>query len=152
MWILIICAIAVVAVLSIYAGMLLTRLRAQTKATRAAESKRLNYVHESIETIAKAMQQEQCPLSEGCIRIAVLLDNLPDADTANYAMRWPSIHAMYDRIKHMPTHEARKEYPKKEIRKMDREREGYEVEMEAGIQTDVQTILVWVREQRSAAQ
>lgn len=150
-WILVICAVIIVAVLSVYAGMLLTRLQVQQKATRAAERKRLNYLHESIETIAKAMKHEQCALSEGCIRIAVLLDNLPDAATANYAQQWPALHAMYERIKHMPTHEARKEYPKKDIRQMDMEREGYEREMKADIQRDVQTLLGWIQKHRVAA-
>lgn len=149
-WLLAVVGIVVVAGLSVYAGLLLARLRAQNKSIAVGEAKRTNYLHESIHTIALAMQQEQCPLSEGCIRIAVLLDNLPDATHAGYATRWPAIHDMYERIKHMPTHDARKEFPKKEIRKMDLEREGYEVEMEAAIQADVDTLLVWVKERRSA--
>ncbi|TRW48787.1 DUF2489 domain-containing protein [Aliidiomarina halalkaliphila] len=150
MWILIIVAVIVIAALSVYAGMLLTRLRSQNNAMRAAEGKRLHYLHESIETIAKAMQQDQCPLSEGCIRIAVLLDNLPEAERAGFPERFPAIHAMYERIKHMPTHDARKDYPKKEIRKLDLEREGYEVEMADSIQTDITAVLVWVRAERAA--
>lgn len=149
-WVLAVIGIVVVAGLSVYAGLLLARLRAQNKSIAAGEAKRTNYLHESIHTIALAMQQDQCPLSEGCIRIAVLLDNLPDANNAGYTTRWPAIHDMYERIKHMPTHDARKEFPKKEIRKMDLEREGYEVEMEAAIQADVDTLLVWVKERRSA--
>ncbi|RUO19201.1 DUF2489 domain-containing protein [Aliidiomarina haloalkalitolerans] len=150
MWLLAVLGIVIIAGLSVYAGLLLARLRAQNKALAAGEAKRNNYLHESIHTIALAMQQDQCPLSEGCIRIAVLLDNLPDAERAGYAARWPAIHEMHDRIKHMPTHDARKEFPKKEIRKMDLEREGYEVEMEEAIQADVATLLVWVKERRQA--
>ncbi|WP_228517739.1 DUF2489 domain-containing protein [Aliidiomarina indica] len=150
MWILLIVAILIIAGLSVYAGMLLTRLRSQNKAVRTAEGKRLHYLHESIETIAKAMQQEQCPLSEGCIRIAVLLDNMPQASSAGFPQRFPAIHDMYERIKHMPTHEARKDYPKKEIRKLDLEREGYEEEMSSAIQADIIEILVWVRAERAA--
>ena len=43
-----------------------------------------------------------------------------------------------------------KNFRKKEIRKMDLEREGYEVEMEEAIQADVATLLVWVKERRQA--
>lgn len=148
-WIFIIVGIVVIAALSIYAGILLAKVRVQSKALAENERKRMNYLHESIETIAKAMQQEQCPYSEGCIRIAVLLDNLPNAQANDFASRWPVIHEMYERIKHMPTHEARKEYPKQEIRKLDREREAYEVELEEGIQTDVVTLIAWVKEERA---
>lgn len=148
LWVLLGIGIAIIAALSVYAGLLLSRLRDQKSALAAAQQKRHDYLHESVYTIALAMQQDQCPLSEGCIRLSVLLDNLPDAEQADYAKRWPAIHEMYERIKHMPTHEARKEFPKKEIRKLDLERESYEVEMEAAIQTDVAALLVWVKERR----
>jgi len=91
------------------------------------------------------MQQEQCPLSEGCIRIAVLLDNLPKAGAEGFEHRFPNIHEMYNKIKHMPTHEARKQFPKAEIRKLDKEREALEVELEQQIQADVVEVLAWVR-------
>ncbi|EGN76016.1 Protein of unknown function (DUF2489) [Idiomarina sp. A28L] len=148
MWISLIVGALVIAGLSVYAGMLLSRLRQQNKGIAKNEKKRLHYLHESIETIAKAMQQDQCPLSEGCIRIAVLLENLPQAERHNFSSRWPSIHDMYERIKHMPTHEARKEFPKKEIRKMDLERERFEVELEQTIKDDLHTLVIWVKEER----
>lgn len=147
-WIFLIIGALIVAALSVYAGILLSRLRFQNKKIAKNQKKHLNYLHESIETIAKAMQQDQCPLSEGCIRIAVLLDNLPNAERHNFDTRWPSIHDMYERIKHMPTHDARKEFPKQEIRKMDLERERFEVEMEQPIKDDLQTLILWVKEER----
>lgn len=148
-WIFIVLGVVVIAALSIYAGTLVAKVRAQRKALAENERKRMNYLHESIETIAKAMHQEQCAYSEGCIRIAVLLDNLPNAEAHNFAARWPVMHEMYERIKHMPTHKARKEFPKQEIRKLDREREAYEVELQEGIQTDVVTLIAWVKEERA---
>ncbi|WP_241971819.1 DUF2489 domain-containing protein [Aliidiomarina taiwanensis] len=135
--------------LSIYAGILFSRLHKQNKEIAAGEAKRLEYIHESIATIALAMQQGQCELSEGCIRLAVLLDNVPNAEQQGFAKRFPAIHSMFEKIKHMPTHDARKTYPKKEIRKMDREREKLEVEMEADIQTDVVAIIAWVKSVRA---
>lgn len=149
LWILMIVGGLIIAGLSVYAGILLARVRSQNKALAANQAKRLNYLHESIETIAKAMQQEQCPLSEGCIRIAVLLDNLPNAEKSGFAERFPVIHDMYERIKHMPTHEARKQVPKQELRKLDREREGYEIELEQGIQADVVTLITWIKAERA---
>jgi len=144
-WLLAIIGVLVIAGLSIYAGTLLSQLRKQNKATAKMSAKRNDYLYESIYTIALSMQQEQCPLSEGCIRIAVLLDNLPEAEQKDFAGKFPHIHEMYERIKHMPTHEARKNHPRKDILKMDKEREGHEEALELEIQADVVNVLEWVR-------
>lgn len=149
-WLLIVLAVVIVLGLSVYAGMLLSQLHKQRTEERAGEAKRLNYLHESIATIALAMQQGQCPLSEGCIRIAVLLDNLPNAEQQAFPSQFPYLHDMYNKIKHMPTHDARKQFPKQEIRKMDKEREGLEIALEQDIQADVVKIIAWVKEARSA--
>jgi len=135
--------------LSVYAGILFSRLHKQNKEIAVGEAKRLEYLHESIATIALAMQQGQCELSEGCIRIAVLLENMPNAEKHGFAQRFPAIHSMFDKIKHMPTHDARKKYPKQEIRKMDREREQLEVDMETDIQADVVAVIAWVKAERA---
>lgn len=44
---------------------------------------------------------------------------------------------LYEKVKDMPTHEARKAFKRNEIMKMDLERSGYEVELEAQILKDV---------------
>jgi len=147
-WIFVIGAAAIVLGLSVYAGMLLSQLQKQRENEREGQAKRLAYLHDSIATIALAMQQGQCPLSEGCIRIAVLLDNMPNAEQYGFAKRFPNLHEMYNRIKHMPTHDARKQFPKQEIRKMDREREALEEELAAPIQADVVEIIAWVKAAR----
>lgn len=152
-WIAFIVGILIIAGLAYYAGSLLGQLRKQRQIRAAAIDKRNDNLYESIATIALAMQQDQCPLSEGALRIAVLLDHLalPESvqGTRDFEREYPAIHDMYERIKHMPTHEARKKFPRKEIRKMDAEREGYEVELEDAIQQDVDKLLVWVRKQRA---
>lgn len=147
-WIFVIGAAAIVLGLSVYAGMLLSQLQKQRKNEREGQAKRLAYLHDSIATIALAMQQGQCPLSEGCIRIAVLLDNIPNAEQHGFAKRFPNLHEMYNRIKHMPTHDARKQFPKQEIRKMDKEREALEEELAAPIQADVVEVIAWVKAAR----
>ena len=80
-------------------------------------------------------------MSEGCLRIVVLLDHRPESVEYDYAKDYPAMHEMYDKIKHMPTHENRKKFPKKKIREMDKEREGYEVSMKETIQADVERLL-----------
>ncbi|RUO26943.1 DUF2489 domain-containing protein [Aliidiomarina minuta] len=149
LWIAFIAGLLIIAGLSFYAGSLLAKLRKQRQVRDTAVAKRNANLLESIETIALAMQQEQCPLSEGSLRVTVLLDHLALREKYDFAQQYPAIHDMYERIKHMPTHEARKQYPRKEIRKMDDEREGYEKDLAENIQTDVAELLVWVKKERA---
>jgi hypothetical protein len=139
--IVILIGIAIIMALAFYATKLVRRLKYQNQLRDAAVQKRVDRIDESIITIAKAMQQEQCPLSEGCLRIVVLLDHRPESVEYDYAKDYPAMHEMYDKIKHMPTHENRKKFPKKKIREMDKEREGYEVSMKETIQADVDRLL-----------
>ncbi|MEA3588573.1 DUF2489 domain-containing protein [Pseudidiomarina sp. 1APP75-27a] len=140
-WLILIAAVLIVAVLAFVAGRLLSRLQAQNKRRDQAIEKRNERLYESIVTIAKSMDQGQCPLSEGALRLVVLLDLRVDPGKPDYAERYEGLHTMYERIKHMPTHEARKKYPKAEIRKYDDEREGYEKELEDVILADVRQLL-----------
>ncbi|RUO47984.1 DUF2489 domain-containing protein [Pseudidiomarina donghaiensis] len=140
-WIAAVVGIVIICALAFYAGRLLGQLKQQNQRRDYALAKRNENLHESIVTIAKAMDQGQCPLSEGALRLVVLLDLRVESNEAKYATRYPALHDMYERIKHMPTHEARKQYPKQEIRKMDSEREGYEQELEDVILQDVRQLL-----------
>ena len=151
-WVALLVGVLVIVGLAYYAGSLLAQLSRQREIRDTAIAKRNENLYQSIETIALAMQQEQCPLSEGALRVTVLLDHLAiperNKDEHSFEQEYPAIHDMYERIKHMPTHEARKEYPRKEIRQMDAEREGYETELEQAIQEDVARLLPWVKAQR----
>tara|TARA_Y100001963_G_C6771381_1_gene445063 strand:+ start:1645 stop:2103 length:459 start_codon:yes stop_codon:yes gene_type:complete len=140
-WALLVVGVVTIAILAFIAGRLLSQLQSQNKRRDEAIGKRNERLHESIVTIAKAMDQGQCPLSEGALRLVVLLDLRVEPSKIDYAERYSGLHSMYERIKHMPTHEARKQYPKAEIRKMDDEREGYEKELEDVILADVRQLL-----------
>tara|TARA_R110001592_G_scaffold25598_1_gene97100 strand:- start:11727 stop:12197 length:471 start_codon:yes stop_codon:yes gene_type:complete len=76
--------------------------------------------HQSIKVIAKCIIDEQVDLSEGSIRIKVLLDyvapELHDQPTFSIFSK------MYAATEHMPTHEARQQADKTLIRKLDKER------------------------------
>ncbi|WP_404400929.1 DUF2489 domain-containing protein [Idiomarina seosinensis] len=133
--------VLIIIALALYANKLLRRLKKQNQLRRDAVQKRIDRIDESIVTIAKAMHQDQCPLSEGCLRIVVLLDHRPDSVEYDYAGDYPAMHEMYEKIKHMPTHENRKKFPKKKIREMDKEREGYESSMKDTIIADVEKLL-----------
>lgn len=141
LWLLAGSGVVIIGALAYYAGRLLAQLKQQNRVRDEALNKRNANLHESIVTIAKAMEQGQCPLSEGCLRLVVLLDLRIESLEAGYAKRYPNIHDMYERIKHMPTHEARKQHPKQDIRKMDVEREGYEQQLEDVILHDIRQLL-----------
>ncbi|AVJ54844.1 DUF2489 domain-containing protein [Idiomarina sp. OT37-5b] len=139
--IVILLGVAIIAALAVYANKLLRQLKQQNQMRQDAVQKRIDRIDESVITIAKAMQQDQCPVSEGCLRIVVLLDHRPDSVEYDYSQDYPAMHEMYDKIKHMPTHENRKKFPKKKIREMDKEREGYEASMKERILADVDRLL-----------
>lgn len=74
----------------------------------------------SIKVIAQCMIDEQVELSEGCIRIKVLLDHV--APQLHEDDRYSVFIKMYNATEHMPTHEARKQTDKRTIFKLDQER------------------------------
>lgn len=141
MLLVIIVGVSIIIALAFYANKLVRRLKQQKRIRRDAVQKRIDRIDESIVTIAKAMHQEQCPLSEGCLRVVVLLDHRPDSVEYDYANDYPAMHEMYEKIKHMPTHENRKKFPKDKIREMDKEREGYEASMKDSIMADIEKLL-----------
>ncbi|MGB3725671.1 MAG: DUF2489 domain-containing protein [Glaciecola sp.] len=119
--------------LGLYAGKLLFLVNAQQSKQQAVRDKRIASMQSSIQTIAFAMQQQQCDLSEGVIRICRLLESLPLDPLPNYVAKYPSVHALFDKVKDYPTHEARANLPKKTRREQDREREQFESELESAI-------------------
>ncbi|WP_233496535.1 DUF2489 domain-containing protein [Corallincola holothuriorum] len=109
--------------LAVYAGRLLYLLKQQQDEQRQTVERKNARLLESIYTIAMAAEQQQCELSEAAIRLCVLLDHLrPVGVTINFVERYPNLHALYDRVKHLPTHEARKKYKRNEIMRMDLQR------------------------------
>jgi len=90
-----------------------TRMQADLQLQRATtEQSRIDYIHESLNVIAAAMLDQQCPLVEGCIRMAVLLDNLPlDCDTKH---RFSVVFEVYNATRHIPTHSDWKSLERKQ--------------------------------------
>ncbi|WP_223670800.1 DUF2489 domain-containing protein [Kangiella shandongensis] len=105
--------------LAVYATYLLVKLRQQKRIVKSAESDfaikqqaQLNSVIESIVTIAKGMQQGQCPTIEGCIRLKVLIDQLRlDEDSRK---PFAIFYTIYDKTEHIPTHQAWVELEKRQ--------------------------------------
>ena len=147
----------IIAGLAFYAGRLLYLLKrqgqqqAQRQAEKARQAQRQQAEYNqkillSINTIVRATQQKQCELSEASIRICVLLQRLALDPLPDFAGLYPALHDFYQQIHHHPTHEARKSYPKNEIRQLDLQREQLEQEFASSIGKELAELLQWQTE------
>lgn len=133
-------AIIIVAGLTFYTGSLLFKLRAQQQLRNQKTQKRIHNISESIQTIAKALDQQQCNLSEGCIRLFHLLEALPVKNKPDFSLQYTGLYSLYDKVKDLPTHEIRKTQSKSETKKQDLQREELEAELETQILKDVSVL------------
>ena len=104
---------------------------AQTRANN--EQKRLSHIHESINVIASAVLDDQCPLTEGCIRLAVLLDNLPLNCSNKH--EYSVLFEVYQATRHIPTHDQWKALTRKQRKQYEREMTELETQHEQRIKT-----------------
>ena len=133
-------AIIIVAGLTFYTASLLFKLRAQQQLRNQKTQKRIHNISESIQTIAKALDQQQCNLSEGCIRLFHLLEALPVKNKPDFSLQYTGLYSLYDKVKDLPTHEIRKTQSKSETKKQDLQREELEAELETQILKDVSVL------------
>lgn len=123
--------------LGIYAGMLLARLKRQQEMQLQAIKARNERILDSVRVIAHAVLEGQCDYSEGAIRLTNLLDALQIKEGRAFAAEFPGLYGLYEKVKEMPTHEARRALKRNEVMKLDLERSGYEAELETQILKDV---------------
>lgn len=123
--------------LAIYAGMLLARLKRQQERHLQAILARNERILDSVRVIAHAVLEGQCDYSEGAIRLTNLLDALQIKEGRAFAAEFPGLYGLYEKVKEMPTHEARRALKRNEVMKLDLERSGYEAELETQILKDV---------------
>lgn len=142
----------IVAGLAFYLGKLLSQLKQQQWQQQQAlqlqqqkQAEHQQYLLDSIVLIGKATLEQQCEPSEAALRIWVLLENL-QPELAQ-ACRWPGLFAMYDCVKAMPTHEARQQLDKKELRRQDHLRQQTEIQLKSAIETDIRGLLVLLQQQ-----
>jgi hypothetical protein len=133
-------AFAVVAVLAFYAGSLLFKLRAQQQLRNEKTQKRVDNISQSIQTIAKALDQQQCNLSEGVVRLFHLLEALPIKDKPDFSQEFKGLYSLYAQVKDLPTHEARKEQTKKVTKQQDLQREELEAQLDSQILKEVSVL------------
>lgn len=136
-WIIVGIAALIIIALGVYAGRLLFLLQAQKQRQQLTRDKRIQSISESIQTIAFAMEQQQCEPSEGVIRICNLLLAMPIEPQPDYKSDYPAVFELYERIKHFPTLDARNSLSRKERKKQDKEREHIESELSSEVQKEV---------------
>lgn len=149
-WILLAVGVLIVAGLAFYLGQLLSQLQKQKQQQQQAlaeqqrkQAEHQQYLLDSIVLIGQATLEEQCELSEAGLRIWVLLENL-QPELAQ-ACRFPGLFAMYDCVKDMPTHDARKALDKKELRRLDHIRQQTEIDLATSIKDDIRQLLSLLR-------
>ena len=130
-------AISVVAGLAFYTGSLLFKVRAQQLLRNQKTQERIDNISESIQTIAKALDQQQCNLSEGCVRLFHLLEALPVKNKPDFSLQFSGLYSLYYKVKDLPTHEIRKYQTKAETKQQDLQREELEAQLESQILKDV---------------
>ena len=133
-------ALVIVASLAFYAGSLLFKLRTQQQLRNQKTQQRIDNISESIQTIAKALGQQQCNLSEGCIRLFHLLEALPVKDKPDFSQRYTGLYSLYFQVKDLPTHETRKAQTKNATKQQDLLREELEAQLESQILKDVSVL------------
>ncbi|MFU2089742.1 DUF2489 domain-containing protein [Avibacterium avium] len=139
MWIYLLIALGLLIIVGMaaYAVKLLRALKNQKQALENARLARVKRLKESIEIIARAMQNGDCNLSEGAIRLKMLLDPLGLKITT-----YPALAELYDVVKEMPTHQARKELKKNERMRLDLTRESVEADLESKILLELNQLLL----------
>lgn len=129
--------LVIVLPLGFYAGSLLYRLRAQSQKNKQRTTERIDKIVESITTIASAMNQQQCNMSEGCIRLYHLLEALPLVERPDYSSIYAGVYSLYNDVKELASHEARAGLSAQERHAQDTFREEREALLETAILRDV---------------
>lgn len=102
------------------------QLKAEQEAQKKAWREKKEELAKDIKFIANSMVQDQCEITEGCLRIKVLMDHL-DGDL-QFKPEFKAIQQVFTLTSDMPTHKAYKELPRKEQFKLDKKR--YKIEDE----------------------
>lgn len=144
--------------LLLIALLLISIRRNSTKLSHAAQLKRNQQqekkvqrakLEESLHVLAVSMLDGQIETSEGCYRIKVLLD-FYDPDLHERAP-FSIFNTVYEGLKHMPTHEARKQTEKRFVFKLDKQRHALEQQHHQAIMSASQALVEHLRHASQAA-
>lgn len=139
-------AITVILVLSVIAAYYLIKLKqakkAQEKAIAEGEAawrKKQEEIASDIRFIANAMVQEQCEITEGCMRLTVLMDRLDDK--LRFQPEFSAIREHFEATAHMPTHDAYKALKPKQRFELDKQRFELEEKNKTSVLKDAKILV-----------
>ena len=135
-WIFFVIVLFLVTGLTLYAIRLLKQLKVQKELIAKAKNNRVIRLKESIDIIARAMQSGECNLSEGVIRLTMLLRPF-----GKNLSTYPAMANLYEVVRDMPTHDDRKLLEKRERMRLDLERESAEAKFEKDIKQELYILL-----------
>lgn len=130
----------IIIALAAYAVKLIIQLKQQQKQKQALRQQRLSALTESIQTIAKAMEQQQCNYSEGAIRICRLLESVPLSPLPDYSAQFPALYELELKVRQFDTHEDRKLLSRQERQRQDMMREEFEAHLSQPIDRELRTL------------
>ena len=146
LWIILVSiGLLIIAALGVYAGKLVFQLQQQNARQKAAREKRLVVMFESIHTIARAMQQQQCNVSEGTIRICRLLRALPE-EARDYSQQYPALHTLFSAVSGFAILEDRKALSKQQRFNEDKAREAIEEQHETPVLKELPAVIAYCEE------
>ncbi len=115
----------------------LQQRKTATELERALEDKRIR-LSQDIRFIAQAMLEKQCEMTEGCMRIKVLLDLLDQRFINHPDVK--QLQSYYSMVAHLPTHQAYKNLSRQEQFKFDRERFALEETYRATVYVEIEKL------------
>lgn len=133
----------IVLALSIYLGFLLNTLRLSRLKVKRQEEKIQNEIKESLRIIALAALQEQCEISEACIRIVGLLKTYPRFHFTSEHADLLSFHAALQDFDYL---EARQKLTKQERFTQDQKRFDAEARYMESFKRDAAQILAFAKQ------
>jgi len=110
----------------------------QIQKNKEAWQKHRDELAADLRFIANSMLQGQCEITEGCLRLGVLMDRLDDE--LQHKPEFKTIREHFAKTIHMPTHQAYKDLSKQEQFKLDKERFNLEEKNKEQILLEVQTL------------
>lgn len=154
MWILLALAILILATLSAIAIYYLLKLkRVNTEQKELSIQNQQAWLDHQIELskdlkfIANAMIQGQCEITEGCLRLKVLMDRLDE--TLQEQAHFQAIVAHFNATSSMPTHKAYASLSRKEQFALDNQRYQLEHQNKAAILQEAKTLLKYDFQRKS---
>jgi hypothetical protein len=111
-------------------------------------TKKREKLSQDIRFIAQAMLSNQCEMTEGCMRLKVLLDLIDQRYTHHPKLQ--QLQAFYNLVSHFPTHQAYKALTKAERLRFDAERFALEAQHKESVFHDIESLnsftLDWIDE------